>query len=71
MALSWRPRLKKAMIEGRFDIDHIIRTERKNDEHTISDKTFDFSYGTIMQLLKDGYRDTMNDISAYTNQRIA
>jgi predicted acylesterase/phospholipase RssA len=27
---SWRPRLKKAMIEGRFDIDHIIRIERKN-----------------------------------------
>ena len=60
--LSWRPRLKKAMIEGRFDIDHIIRIERKNDEHTISDKTFDFSYGTIMQLLKDGYGDTMNFI---------
>ena len=69
--LSWRPRLKKAMIEGRFDIDHIIRTERKNDEHTISDKTFDFSYGTILQLIKDGYGDTMNDISAYKNQRIA
>ena len=51
--------------------DDIIRIERTNDENTISDKTFDFSYGTIMQLLKDGYEDTMNDISAYTNQRIA
>jgi NTE family protein len=60
--IRWRPRLNKAMIEGRFDIDHIIRIERRNDEHTISDKTFDFSYGTIMQLLKDGYADTMNFI---------
>jgi NTE family protein len=58
--LSSAPRLNKEIIEGRFDIDHIIRIERKNDEHTISDKTFDFSSGTITQLLKDGYADTTN-----------
>ena len=69
--MSLRPRLYKEIIEGRFDIDDIIRLERTNDEHTISDKTFDFSSGTIMQLIKDGYEDTMNDISAYKNQRIA
>jgi NTE family protein len=28
--LSSAPRLKKEVIEGRFDIDHIIRIERKN-----------------------------------------
>jgi NTE family protein len=61
-----RPRLNKEIIEGRFDIDHIIRIERKNDEHTISDKTFDFSSGTITQLLKDGYADTMNFIHTKT-----
>jgi NTE family protein len=60
--LSWRPRLNKEIIEGRFDIEEIIRLERKNDEHNISDKTFDFSSGTIAQLLKDGYEDTMNYI---------
>jgi hypothetical protein len=60
--LSWRPRLNKEIIEGRFDIDEIIRIERKNDEHNISDKTFDFSSGTIAQLLKDDYEDTMNYI---------
>jgi hypothetical protein len=27
--LSWRPRLNKEIIEGRFDIDEIIRIERK------------------------------------------
>ena len=60
--LSWRPRLNKEIIEGRFDIEEIIRIERKNDEHNISDKTFDFSSGTIAQLLKDGYEDTTNYI---------
>jgi NTE family protein len=60
--LSSAPRLNKEIIEGRFDIDHIIRIERKNDEHTISDKTFDFSSGTITHLLKNGYEDTLNFI---------
>ncbi len=65
--ISWRPRLNREIIEGRFDIDHIIRIERKNDEHNISDKTFDFSSGTITQLIKDGYADTMNFIHTKTN----
>jgi NTE family protein len=58
--ISSAPRLYREIVEGRFDIDQIIRIERKNDEDTISDKTFDFSSGTIIQLLKDGYADTMN-----------
>jgi NTE family protein len=68
--LSSAPRLNKEIIEGRFDIDHIIRIERKNDEHTISDKTFDFSSGTITQLLKDGYEDTINFINTRKSQKI-
>jgi NTE family protein len=55
-----RPRRYKEIVEGRFDIAEIIRVERNNDENTISDKTFDFSIGTITQLLKDGYEDTMD-----------
>ena len=58
--LSWRPRLNKEIVEGRFDIDEIIRIERKNDEYTISDKTFDFSSGTITHLLENGYKDALN-----------
>ena len=42
-----RPRQYKEIVEGRFDIAEIIRVERNNDENTISDKTFDFSTGTI------------------------
>jgi NTE family protein len=65
--ISWRPRLNKEIIEGRFDIDEIIRIERENDEHTVSEKTFDFSTGTITQLLKDGYADTLNFIHTKTS----
>ena len=58
--LLLKSRKYKDIVEGRFDIAEIIRIERKNDENTISDKTFDFSSGTIKQLLKDGYEDTVN-----------
>jgi NTE family protein len=65
--ISWTPRLNKDIVEGRFDIAEIIRIERKNDEHTISDKTFDFSSGTIRHLLNNGYKDTIDYIKTSTN----
>jgi predicted acylesterase/phospholipase RssA len=58
-----KPRKYKEMVEGSFDIADIVRIERKNDENTISDKTFDFSYGTIEKLLQNGYEDTMDTIN--------
>ena len=60
-----RPRQYKEIVEGRFDIAEIIRIERINDENTISDKTFDFSTGTIEQLLKSGYDDTMDLVNEW------
>ena len=66
-----KPRQYKEIIEGRFDIAEIIRIERINDENTISDKTFDFSIGTVMQLLKNGYEDTMNFINEWMSKNIA
>ena len=65
-----KPRQYKEIIEGRFDIAEIVRIERINDENTISDKTFDFSIGTVMQLLKSGYDDTMNFINEWTSKNI-
>jgi NTE family protein len=38
-----KPRKFRDILEGRFQIDEIIRVERKNDEYTVSNKTFDFS----------------------------
>jgi NTE family protein len=41
-----------------LDVDVTFRLERKNDTHTISNKTFDFSTATIRQLIQDGYEET-------------
>ena len=69
--MNLRPRLYKEIVEGRFDINKIIRIERKNDENTISDKTFDFSSGTIMQLIKDGFADTTDLINNILGSRLS
>jgi NTE family protein len=46
------------LVRGRVDVDFVARLERKNDDHTISNKTFDFSKTTIRQLIHDGYKET-------------
>ena len=56
------------ILEGRFQIDEIIRVDRKNDEHTISNKTFDFSSKTIKLLLDQGYNDAHDEFNEYRNQ---
>jgi NTE family protein len=55
--MLYQPKKIRETIEGRFEIDQVIRIERRNDPHTISDKIFDFSRGTIKGLLEDGYDD--------------
>ena len=45
-------------MKGRVDVDFVSRLERKNDSHTISNKTFDFSKTTIRQLIQDGCKET-------------
>ena len=61
-----KPRQYKEIVEGRFDIGEIIRLERKNTENTISDKTFDFSEGTIRELLNEGHKDALDLIKSRT-----
>ena len=46
------------LVRGRVDVDFVARLERKNDNHTISNKTFDFSKTTIRQLIQNGYIET-------------
>ena len=53
-------RKKRLILVGQFEIGRIIRVNRKNDEHTISDKIFDFSRNTIQQLKESGYNNTMD-----------
>jgi NTE family protein len=50
------------LLKARVDIDFVIRLERKNDSHTISNKIFDFSKSTIRQLIYDGYEETKPQI---------
>ena len=40
-------------------VEQVIRIERKNDKHTISNKTFDFSNTTVKNLIQDGYEETL------------
>ena len=46
------------LIKANVDVDFVVRLARKNDSHTISNKTFDFSKSTIQQLIQDGYQET-------------
>ena len=46
------------LLKARVDVDFVVRLERKNDIHTISNKTFDFSTTTIRQLIQDGYQES-------------
>jgi NTE family protein len=64
IGFTLRPRVNREIIEGRFDIEEIYRIERKNDENTISEKTYDFSIGTVTGLLKSGYEDSMKFINS-------
>ena len=48
------------MIVGQFEIEKVVRINRKNDEHTISNKIFDFSPKTIKLLRESGYSNTMD-----------
>ena len=58
------------LIKAIIDIDFIFRLERKNDEHTISNKTFDFSETTIRQLVNDGYKETKLQIKLNSSDPI-
>ena len=48
------------LVEYMVSVDLVVRVERKNDIHTIANKTFDFSNTTIRQLIKDGYEEALD-----------
>jgi predicted acylesterase/phospholipase RssA len=60
-----KPRRFQDILEGRFQIDEIIRVNRENDLDTISNKTFDFSSETIKLLLERGYYDALDGFEEY------
>lgn len=50
------------LIYKRFDICDVIKIQRKDDIHTISNKIFDFSSNTILNLIEEGERDALKEI---------
>jgi hypothetical protein len=70
-----RPRTFRDILAGMFYIDRMIQINRKNDENTISNKIFDFSYKTIKQLRESGYKNAVDptdveEISGYSRSDV-
>ena len=58
--IAIKPRKYSDILIGQFEIEKVVRVNRKNDEHTISNKIFDFSPKTINLLKESGYSNTMD-----------
>jgi NTE family protein len=67
--IAFRSRLNKEIVEGAFDIEDVYRVERTSDENTISAKIYDFSIGTVQELLKSGYEDGMRFFNAWRSRK--
>ena len=63
-----QPRYFYDLIGKKFDIIDVFKIQRKDDEHTISDKVFDFSSITISNLLREGEKDAFNEIIEKTRE---
>jgi predicted acylesterase/phospholipase RssA len=64
-----KPRYFYDLIGKRFDIIDILKIQRKDDEHTVSDKIFDFSYDTISKLIKEGEKDALHAIVEHEEKK--
>jgi NTE family protein len=66
--LSKRITTKKIMsyrelLEVGVTLELVLRTERKNDIHTVANKTFDFSSRTIRHLINQGYEQAKEQLT--------
>lgn len=50
------------LIKGRFRLTKVVRIERKDDEHSISNKLADYSKNTVDNLIAEGQKDVMDVI---------
>ncbi len=57
-----KPRYYYELLSKKFDVKEVIKVQRKDDKHTISDKIYDFSSITVSNLLREGEKDTLNKI---------
>ena len=66
--MTGKPGTYQDLVEDMVRMDLVFRIERKNDVHTIANKTFDFSDTTIRQLIKDGYEEALDQGSKKLQQ---
>lgn len=57
-----KPKTYEDLLKGRFNIGKVIRVERQDDPHTISDKWFDFSHETVIRMIGQGKVDTLRKV---------
>ena len=57
------------LIGKRFNIEDVLKIQKKDDIDTVSDKIFDFSSDTILNLIKEGERDTLKEIVDHEEQK--
>ena len=50
------------LLKHRFELNEKIKIQRADDDNTISDKLFDFSYDTIDHLIKKGIDDALDKV---------
>ena len=58
-------RLYQDLIKGRFNLNKVVRIERKEDDDAISKKWQDFSSVTIRQLIDNGYKEGSFQMDVY------
>jgi len=52
------------IIKGQFKIAKVVRIERRDDRHSISNKFSDFTVETINRLIDEGENDAIKALSA-------
>src|SRR5215208_1949049 len=57
------------LIGKRFDINDVLKIQRKDDAHTISDKIFDFSSHTILNLISEGEKEAIDEIIRHEEEK--
>jgi hypothetical protein len=58
------------LLKGRFDVNNVVRIERQDDPHTISNKWADFSSGTIEKMIADGYQQALDQLKTLQSKKI-
>jgi NTE family protein len=57
-----KPRSYVDLLKGKFDVNEVLRIERRDDRHSISNKWADWSSMTISGLLDEGKKDTLSKL---------